>query len=112
MYAGDTAPHETAHGRILDLLESGSDKDRNLVLRGLEFADEKGRKFPTVEEYKKLPAEEQMAIEEKFTKSVGPEGYRRQRQELWGKKRERFVEWIKQVGKAFSLLSPQFLSLI
>ena len=105
LYAGDTGPHETAHGRILDMLESTSEKDSGLILRGLEFSDPKGRKFKTVEDYKKLPISEQLAIEERFTKSVGPEGYRRQRQELFGRKRERFTEWVKQIGNHLKVKS-------
>lgn len=101
--AGDTAPHETGHGRILDFLASSSDKDKSLVLKGLEFADPQGRKFKTVEDYQKLPLEEQMDIEEKFTSSIGKEGYRRQLTDLFGKKRERFAEWIDQIGNHFKV---------
>ena len=103
LYAGDTAPHETGHGRILDLLESTSKADTNLGLRSLEFADPQGRKFKTVDEYKKLPENERIAIEENFAKVIGPEGYRRQVGDLYGKKRERFVEWAQQVKNHFKV---------
>lgn len=103
LYAGDTGPHEISHGRILDLLDSADKRDRNLVLKGLEFSDPQNRKFKTVEDFRKLSPEEQVAIEERFTKSVGPEGYRQQLTELFGNKKERFKEWLGQVGTHFKM---------
>lgn len=92
-YAGDTAGHETiGHGYILDMLASRSKKDRDFTWRGIrEFSEVPTPK--TIEEFAALPEPERIRIEEGIAKALGVDSFNRKKLELYGTKRERFLNW-------------------
>jgi len=94
----DTYSHEVGHGYVEDLLKTGRPGDERQVLNGLEFADEKGRKFKTRAEWDALSPEEKLSIEERFVQQLGEEGAKLRKTELYGSKREKFSQWFENVG--------------
>jgi len=94
----DTPSHEVGHGYVDDLLASPEAKDHNFVLKGLEFADEQGRKFKTKADWEALTPEERKDIDERFVQLLGEEGAKQRKAELYGTKREKFSKWLENVG--------------
>jgi GNAT superfamily N-acetyltransferase len=92
-YAGDIAGHETiGHGYILDMLASRSKADRDFTWRGIrEFSEVPTPK--TIEEFAALPDAERARIEEGIAKALGIDSFNRKKLELYGTKRERFLNW-------------------
>lgn len=94
----DTFSHEVGHGYVDDLLASAKSSDHEHVLRGLEFADENGRKFKTKKDWEALNPEERTSIEERFVQQLGEEGAKQRKAELYGTKREKFSKWLENTG--------------
>lgn len=93
--AGDIAGHEVVgHGYVRDMLTSSNPRDAKFALDGINaFTDYTGPKPKTVEEFLALPDAEQAKIEEAFAKALGVESFNRKKLELYGKKRDKFIDW-------------------
>ncbi len=94
----DTFSHEVGHGYVEDLLATGRKGDEQQILRGLEFADPEGRKFKTKADWDMLPDDQKRLIDERFVQQLGESGAKLREVELYGTKRQKFKQWLGDVG--------------
>lgn len=94
----DTFSHEVGHGYVEDLLATGRKGDEQQILRGLEFADPEGRKFATKADWDMLPDDQKRLIDERFVQQLGESGAKLREVELYGTKRQKFKQWLGDVG--------------
>lgn len=94
----DTFSHEVGHGYVEDLLATGRKSDEQQVLRGLEFADKQGRKFKSKMEWDALSDADKKLLDESFVQLLGEKGAKLRETELYGSKKEKFKQWLGDVG--------------